>query len=226
MSTTSSARSRPTSSIRSSGWACGWAFRGAGRSPRWCATCGPARCRAISVAQLAGGVDDAHPGIQGHELVGEIAERYPDSRVHYLHAPAIVQSAAVRDALLLDDGIAAALEAARHCDVALVGIGEMDGGATLVRGHHVAIADWRALSDAGAVGNMNTRFFDAAGGPAGSLDDRTIAVGWDDLRAIPAVIAVAAGAGKASAIAGALRTGCVDILVTDEPTAVRLVAKA
>ncbi len=156
----------------------------------------PGSVSRISVAQLAGGVDDAHPGIQGHELVSEIAVRYPDSRVHYLHAPAIVQSAAVRETMLLDDSISAALDAARRCDVALVGIGEMGGGATLVRGRHVAIADWRALGEAGAVGNLNTRFFDAAGAPAGDLDSRTIAVDWADLRAIPSVIAVAAGGGQ------------------------------
>lgn len=89
----------------------------------------------------------------------------------------------------------------------------------------MSIADWRALSHAGAVGNMNTRFFDADGRPTGSLDDRTIAVEWADLRAIPTVIAVAAGAGKIAAIAGALRTRCVDILITDEPTAGRLLVE-
>jgi deoxyribonucleoside regulator len=32
-------------------------------------------------------------------------------------------------------------------------------------------------------------------------------------------VAVAAGRRKVEAILGALRTGCVDVLVTDEPTA-------
>jgi DNA-binding transcriptional regulator LsrR (DeoR family) len=93
-----------------------------------------------------------------------------------------------------------------------------------VRGQHVSIADWRALADAGAVGNVNTRFFDATGRPTGTLDARTIAIDWADLRAIPSVIAVASGGSKVGAIAGALRTRCIDILVTDERTATRLLA--
>lgn len=66
---------------------------------------------------------------------------------------------------------------------------------------------------------MNTRFFDRLGRPVGELDRRTIAITWSELRAIPTVVAVAAGLDKTRAIAGALRTGSVDMLVTDELTA-------
>ena len=98
----------------------------------------------------------------------------------------------------------------------------MDDEATLARGGHVAAEDLRRLREHGAVGNMNTRFFDADGQPVGDLDARTIAVSWEQLRSIPTVIAVAAGEHKADAIAGAARTGSVDVLVTDEPAAHRL----
>jgi DNA-binding transcriptional regulator LsrR (DeoR family) len=182
----------------------------------------PATVGDLSIAQLAGGVDDPEPGIQGHELVAELASRYPRSRVSYLHAPAIVGSRSARTAMLGDRTIQAALEAARACDVALVGVGQMDGDATIVRGGHVAPDDLDRLRDAQAVGNINTRFFRADGRPAGHLDERTIAIGWADLRRIPTVIAVAAGAGKVAAIRGALRTGCIDVVVTDEPTAASL----
>jgi DNA-binding transcriptional regulator LsrR (DeoR family) len=51
------------------------------------------------------------------------------------------------------------------------------------------------------------------------LDDRLIAIEWDALRQIPAVVAMAAGLEKRHAILGALRTGVVSVLVTDEATA-------
>jgi DNA-binding transcriptional regulator LsrR (DeoR family) len=178
----------------------------------------------LSISQLAGGVDDPEPGIQGHELVAEVAGLYPGSRVTYLHAPAIVGSPAARDALLGDRSVQAALEAARHCDVALVGVGQIDGRATLVRGGHVTRDDLDRLVADGAVGNVNTRFFGADGGPIRHLDERTIAIEWPDLRRIPTVVAVAAGGDKAPAIQGALLTGCIDVLVTDRPTAERLLA--
>ena len=176
----------------------------------------------LSVAQLAGGVNDPAPGIQGHELVRELAELYPDSRVHYLHAPAIVRSVAVRRALLGDPSIHSALDAARRSDLALVGIGQMEPAATLPQGGHVSPVDWRLLVEQGAVGNMNTRFFDADGRPLAALERRTIAVEWRDLRAISTVVAVASGIEKVAAISGALRSECVDVLITDETTATRL----
>jgi len=179
----------------------------------------PGTVAELTIAQLAGGVEDPAPGIQGNELARRLVELYPDSRVHYLHAPAIVGSEAAREVFLADRTVRAALEAARRCQLALVGIGQIDERATLFRGGHVGAADWAQLREAGAVGNMNTRFFDRLGRPVGQLDRRTIAITWQELRAIPTVIAVASGLDKISAIAGAMRTGCVDMLLTDEPTA-------
>jgi deoxyribonucleoside regulator len=112
-----------------------------------------------------------------------------------------------------------ALRVAAASEVALVGVGTVDEDATLVRGGHVTVADLRKLVSAGAIGNVNTRFFDAAGQPVGQIDGRTIAVEWDALRAIPTVVAVAAGAHKAASVAGAVRTGAVDVLVIDDALA-------
>jgi DNA-binding transcriptional regulator LsrR (DeoR family) len=53
----------------------------------------------------------------------------------------------------------------------------------------------------------------------GGIDQRTIAVSWSELRAIPTVVAVAAGEHKVGAIRGAALTGCIDVLVTDERVA-------
>lgn len=180
----------------------------------------------LRIAQLAGGMDDPSPGIQGHELVRAVADLYPDSRVHYVHAPAIVASLEVCRAFLGDRTVRSALETGAASEIALVGIGAMDVGATLVRGGHVSADDWATLMRAGAVGNVNARFFAANGTPAGDLDKRTIALDWKALRAIPTVIAVAAGADKARAIEAALRGGFVDVLVTDEATASGIMARA
>ncbi len=173
----------------------------------------------LRIAQLAGGVEDPTPGIQGHEIVRRVAELYPGSRVHYLHAPAIVALEATATALLDDPMVEAALEAGRRSELALVGIGQMDESSTLYRGRHVNPEDWARLLAAGAIGDVNTRFFDAHGRSVGDLDGRTIGLTWEDLGRIPTVVAVAAGRGKVEAIRGALATGCIDILVTDEATA-------
>jgi deoxyribonucleoside regulator len=173
----------------------------------------------LSVSQLAGGINDPGSGIQGNELVRQVAEIYPGSGVSYLHAPAIVGSDMVHDVLLADRTVKAAIDAAERTDLALVGIGHMDAGATLFTGRHVGGKDRNRLIAAGAVGNMNTRFFDAAGEPVALLEGRTMAITWEALRAIPTVIGFAIGRDRAAAIRGALATRAVDILVTDDLTA-------
>jgi len=179
----------------------------------------PKAVSGLSIAQLTGGLSDAEPGNQCHELVRHLAQLYPNSRVKYLHAPAIVDSETIRRAILADRSVSDALEAAARSEFALVGIGSMGDDATLMRVGHLEQADRDRLRASGAVGTLNGRFFDGLGRPAGHLERRTIAISWDQMAAIPTVVAMAAGSTKVQAIAGALETGCLDVLVTDEETA-------
>ncbi len=173
----------------------------------------------LDVSLLHGGVGRGGPGIQGHELARHLASLHPHSRVHYLHAPVLVDSADIKEAMLRDRSIRAALESAASSQVALVGIGTLDETAPLIRDRHISPRDRKRLLDAGAVGDISTRFFDAAGGPVHVLDDRLIAIEWAQLKSIRLVIGMAAGLEKRAAILGALRTGCLDVLITDESTA-------
>jgi deoxyribonucleoside regulator len=173
----------------------------------------------LIITQLAGGLTDPVPGIQGHELARHLASLYPGSLVHYLHAPSIVDSRAIKEAILSDSSVQAALALAAQSELALVGIGEMGPQATLLRSAQVTRADLDLLIADGAIGSMNGRFFGRDGKPAGHMDERTIAIEWSELAAIPIVVAIAAGQTKVDAILGALKSGCVDVLITDEVTA-------
>jgi DNA-binding transcriptional regulator LsrR (DeoR family) len=176
----------------------------------------------LTITQLAGGIDTSTPGIHGYDLVRALAGLYPGSETRYLHAPAIVDSLAIREALLKDSGIRGALQTGAKSELALVGIGSMDPDSTLASGHHIRPEDREELLRAGAVGNINTRFFDATGQPVGKLDDRTIAISWEQLASIPTVLAVAAGDVKAVAVDAASRSGCIDVLVIDDSIARQL----
>ena len=179
----------------------------------------------LVISQLAGGFSQATPGIQGHELARNMAAHYPGSSVTYLHAPSIVDTEEIQQAIMRDSSVRAALDAAAASDLAVVGIGEMQPGATLLR-HHVSAEDRIRLLNAGAIGSMNTRFYDSEGRATGDLDARTIAITWEQLRAIPTVVAISAGVAKVEAIRGALRSGCIQILVTDQITATLLLRPA
>jgi deoxyribonucleoside regulator len=180
----------------------------------------PSTVSGLEMGQLMGGVGYASPGIQGHELLGQLAGLFPHTRVHYLDAPAIVDSALVRGALLRERSIRSALDFAANSELALVGIGTVDGDSPLVRYGHLRPSDRERIVSEGAVGNICARLFTLQGSPVDDeLDQRTIAVEWDQIAKIPTVVAVACGGDKRDAIKGALLTGCVNALITDSTTA-------
>jgi DNA-binding transcriptional regulator LsrR (DeoR family) len=173
----------------------------------------------VDIALLHGGVGNAGPGIQGHELARHVASLYRESVVTYLHAPLLVDSSEIKDAMLRDGSINGSLRAAANRELALVGIGTLDPDAPLVRYGHLSPSDRDRLLAAGAVGDVSSHFFTADGEPVPVLDERLVAIEWDQLQAIPTVVALASGRAKTHAIIGALRSKLVDILVTDEDTA-------
>ena len=80
------------------------------------------------------------------------------------------------------------------------------------------------LTDSGAVGDMSLRFFDAEGAYVkSSLDDRVIGMTLEELAEVDRVMALAGGKAKTEAIRGALKTGIIDLLITDKFTAQRLI---
>jgi lsr operon transcriptional repressor len=79
------------------------------------------------------------------------------------------------------------------------------------------------LTEHHVVGDILGQFFDADGVVADvPLHDRRIGIELADLKNISKVIGVAGGAHKAEALLGALRGGFLDVLVTNEIAAVRL----
>ncbi len=103
-----------------------------------------------------------------------------------------------------DGSIKAALQTAANGELALVGSGNLDESAPLVRYGHLSTEDRRRLLQSGAVGDVSARFFDIQGEPVTVLDDRLIAIEREALTHIPTVVAVAAGPEKYAAIQGAL----------------------
>ena len=173
----------------------------------------------LEISPLHGGFVHTGIGTEIAELMRHMASLYPGSQVTYVQAPLIVDSAAIKQAMLRDRSIKTALETARASELALVGIGGIDKPSPLIHEEHINESDIKKLLAAGAVGDIGTRFFTAQGDPVGVINDRLVAVDWQDLARIPRVIAIAAGPAKVNAILGALRSGVVNTLVTDQNTA-------
>jgi DNA-binding transcriptional regulator LsrR (DeoR family) len=73
---------------------------------------------------------------------------------------------------------------------------------------------------AGAVGDINLRFFNSKGEAVPSeIDNSVIGLSLEQIRGIDRVVGVAGGAAKLNAIRGALAGRLVDVLITDHITA-------
>lgn len=145
-----------------------------------------------------------------------------------LAAPAMADSAGAAKVLRSQRDIKRALDAAQAADVALVGIGNLDPAtAGFVKGGFLTPDEVGAIKAGGVAGDIAGRLFAVEGTACGGCyDERIIGIRLEDLRRIPHTIAVAAGVEKAQAIHGALRTGAVNALCTDDRTAAAVLALA
>jgi DNA-binding transcriptional regulator LsrR (DeoR family) len=170
----------------------------------------------VPVVQICGAVAGIGPGEGPTELAWQLAERLGGS-YHPLPAPAVLAGPEARDAILANGAIAPTIALFARVTVALVGIGSLEGaGASSLLS--TGALD-RAEVPAEAVGDILVHLFDAEGRLLETpLSGRAIQMSAEQLRAAR-VVAVAASPGKERAVRGALATGLVDVLVTDERTA-------
>lgn len=172
------------------------------------------------VVQVAGCLNMGGEDMQALELLRRLGECFATTPLA-LFCPSIVVSPQVKRGLLEDSKIAGVFEVAKQCTILLAGIGEMGETATLFRQGYIGLEWRRALSDAGAVGDLCLNFYDANGEACcPTFQDITMtAVSLEDLKKISTVVGVAGGVRKVEAIRGALKSGVLNILLTDKKTA-------
>lgn len=179
------------------------------------------RGRQVEIVQLVGGLSPVPDATTGQELVRELAVRL-GANYRYLHAPALLASADATAALVAERSVAEALRAARRADIALVGVGATGHGSSenIVAAMHLSARERSAFLAEGPVGDICARFYAIDGRAVhGPTDDRVLAVDLEDLRRIPTVVGVAAGAEKAPGVLGAVRGGYLDVLICDSSLA-------
>lgn len=183
------------------------------------------RIAANSVVQILGGM--GNPGVQAHAtmLTTRLA-RLTHAKPLLLPTQGVAGSADAMQALLTDTFVQQTLHEFPRLTMALVGVGAVEPSKLLAdSGNIFTTAELSELARLGAVGDICLRFFDATGRPVeSSFDARVIGITPEQLRAVPRVLAVAGGARKVKALAGTLRSGLVDVLITDCFTAATLTA--
>ena len=180
----------------------------------------PDRRLPITAVQMVGAVGEGDPLTDGPDLVRLLAG-VCGGEYRYLHAHLLVEDARARDVLLQEPRIRETLALARRADVALVGIGAPTPEVySLLRAGYLDQAKLAQLRNQGVVGDVCARHYDAQGKELDiDLNRRIVGIELQGLHGIEQVIGVAGGEAKAPAILGALRGGHVNVLITDDTTA-------
>ena len=186
------------------------------------------RVAAVQVLPLAGGNPGLDTAGAGGTLVQALARRCGVQPSRFL-APAIVESPQTKAAIASETAIRTALELAAQVDHAFVGIGTFGvrSSVTIVEDMKLSEAELATFLAQKPAGDLSGRFFDDTGTELGPpTSDRVIAVTLDDLRRVPCVIGLAAGAEKARGVLAALHTGVLDVVVLDLPLARAVLLRA
>lgn len=180
----------------------------------------------VQVLPLVGGLSIVDSARDANMIIQTVAQKL-GANSQRLFAPAVVESATTRDAILREPSIRSVLEAGRAATIAVVGVGTVGFGASseIIDSMHLDAAAKAEFLAGGPVGDCCTRFFDSTGAAVDSaVDDRVVAIDLDALRSIPTVVGVAAGARKAKGVRGALRGGLIDVAIVDSELAAALLA--
>jgi DNA-binding transcriptional regulator LsrR (DeoR family) len=174
------------------------------------------------VVSLLGGIAAARR-FNPAEFAWQFAELF-QGEGFLIPAPAVVDSAETKHALLERCGLSAIFEMATRLDVALLSVGGITNLTTSYRTGYITEADRRSLIDAGAVGDLLYNFIDESGDlVAHDVNDRVISVNLSLLRRTAERVLISGGKEKRIALRAAVKILNPTTFITDEQTAKALV---
>lgn len=146
------------------------------------------------------------------------------AKCHNFHAPAVVTTRELRDALLAEPTLVRHFERLTACSIVVFGVGELTPESRWADGDNLIRPSAEEYINNGGAGVLIGRFIDGNGRELeGPLSGRQIGMELDILRKVPTRLCIAGGAEKLPAIRATLAGGYVTHLVTDMKTAQDLV---
>lgn len=168
----------------------------------------------ISIVSLTGGVNFYLPNNMSSIF---------NAKLYLIPSPILVSSKEVADAIKNESSINDISRMSQLSSLSVVGIGSMSENATTLKSGILSKNDLLYLKLKGAIGDVLCHFVDKDGKLVDSnIESRLITTSLDTLHRLKNVIGVAAGDEKVDAIKAVLNGGYIDILVTDESTALKL----
>jgi lsr operon transcriptional repressor len=170
-----------------------------------------------------------HP-ISCVSLTGGVSYYLPDTRsnvfnakLYLMPAPLLASSKEMAVAMRQEESLGEIARMLRLASLSVVGIGAMHDSATIIKSGIMSKNDFFYLRMRGAAGDILCHFIDRKGNLVDTtMEDRLISTPLDALKEMKNVIGVAAGDSKVEAIHAVLSGKYLDVLITDEPTASKL----
>jgi len=148
------------------------------------------------------------------EVVHNLARR-TGAQGFFLPVPFIADSIEDKRVLLSQRSVVKAMEIAETASVCIISAGELTEESLLRTQGMISKAELESLRAAGAVGDTNGIFFNEDGRQVDhDLNQRTIALGFEQLKALPVILLIA-GQEKAHAAKALLHSGIVNGLIID-----------
>ncbi|KAD3515083.1 winged helix-turn-helix transcriptional regulator [Arthrobacter yangruifuii] len=174
--------------------------------------------RGVEIIQLKGGVSYTTRVTNDFETITLFCNAF-GAFARTLPLPVIFDSVEVKRLVEGEEHIRRVIDMGRESDVAVFTVGAIRPDAMLFNLGYLSETEEAGIA-AHAVGDICSRFFDDAGNPClPQLDERTVGITLEDLRAVPTRLMVAGGEHKVSAIEAALRAGFATHLVIDQAAA-------
>lgn len=184
-----------------------------------------AEMQGVEVISLLGGIVEARR-FNPAEFAWQFANAV-GADCFLLAAPAIVDSANTKRALIEKCGLDKVLSRAEGMDMALLSVGNMSPTSTSFRFGFFSEEDRLSLMKAGAVGDLLFNFYDVNGKLIRhSINDRVVSMPIDKIRKVPRRVMISGGNEKLDALMGAIKLMDCNVIITNEDTARNLIARA
>lgn len=142
------------------------------------------------------------------------------SKSYSLSSPMIVENKTVKGVLESEKQIGDIIEMGKAADIAIVGIGSVDGESSPLFSGLITSDEQKELVKKGIVGEIAARYYNSFGEIVKTkIDDRLIGANASEILAIPLRVGIAYGHKKVKAIRAALEGNLINSIVTDSITA-------
>ncbi|MBC1417926.1 sugar-binding transcriptional regulator [Listeria fleischmannii] len=168
---------------------------------------------------IVGGPSHVHSKYHVNTLVYELARKFGGNSV-FVNATVVQETEQLKNGIMSSHYFQELKSKWDKLDVAIVGIGGLLSEKTSKWRDFLSPEDYEDLRLREACGDSCCNFFDRDGKVLhGSLYNRTIGIGLENLERVPTVLGVARSKRKSRAILAMLKKGYINALVTDDETA-------